>query len=134
VSKSVENRLAVQLEGLTFSTYEKFAAETAEYPHRGKNLLYPAMGLCGEAGEHLDKVKKLWRNHYVTSLHGLQQTLPDASRVREELLKELGDVLWYIAASARELDSSLERVAKMNVAKLLDRKERGVIKSEGDNR
>ncbi len=52
----------------------------------------------------------------------------------EEYVKELGDVLWYIAASAKELGFTLEQVAQLNLKKLADRKERGVIKSEGDNR
>ena len=53
---------------------------------------------------------------------------------RLELAKELGDVLWYIAALASEMGYELKLVAQMNISKLLDRQARGVIKSEGDNR
>lgn len=82
--------------------------------------IYPALGLCGEAGEFADKIKKTWRNG--TPLD------------KRAALLELGDVLWYLSACARDLGSSLEEVAAMNVAKLLDRRARGVLKSEGDNR
>ena len=47
---------------------------------------------------------------------------------------ELGDVLWYIAALARDLDISMNSIAAMNVEKLNSRKERGVIGGSGDNR
>jgi NTP pyrophosphatase (non-canonical NTP hydrolase) len=52
----------------------------------------------------------------------------------EEIVKELGDVLWYLAAMADELGTTLNHVAEVNLEKLRDRKERGVIKSSGDNR
>jgi NTP pyrophosphatase (non-canonical NTP hydrolase) len=53
---------------------------------------------------------------------------------KKEFAKELGDALWYIAASARELGFDLSEIAVQNIAKLSDRRNRGVIKSAGDNR
>jgi NTP pyrophosphatase (non-canonical NTP hydrolase) len=113
---------------LNFEEYQKEAMKTAQYPFLGYNLVYPAMGLAGEAGEYCDKIKKMWRNKGVmdTSLLTIQE--------RVEIIKELGDVLWYIAASAKELDTDLEFIAISNITKLQSRRERGVIKSEGDNR
>jgi NTP pyrophosphatase (non-canonical NTP hydrolase) len=108
-----------------FDEYQTAAMCTAEYPNRLSNLVYPAMGVAGEAGEFCDKVKKMWRNTGEMSVH---------TSDRLEMVKELGDVLWYIAACAAEMDIPLSEVAQININKLLDRRARGVIKSEGDNR
>lgn len=112
----------------TFNDYQVDALGTATYPGLHNNLIYPALGLAGEAGEAADKIKKLWRNQ---GLMGYEGTTPEW---RCELAKELGDVLWYIAALAEELQIDMETIAQMNIIKLRDRKERSVIKSEGDNR
>lgn len=113
---------------MQFSEYQVAARQTAQYPEIDNNLLYPALGLAGEAGEAVDKVKKLWRNHNVTS-GGLLEL-----EAKVELAKEIGDVLWYAAALATELGMSLDDIAQQNITKLLDRQARGVIKSRGDNR
>lgn len=117
---------------MTFNEYQVFALKTAAYPHvegiGTHNLVYPAMGLAGEAGEYLDKVKKNWRNFNSMTANNL------TPEQRTEFLKELGDVLWYLSASCEELGYSLDAVAELNIKKLSDRRERGVIKSEGDNR
>lgn len=112
----------------SFDQYQEMALETATYPDVGHNLLYPALGLAGEAGEVADKIKKWWRNHAITA--GSQLT----SEQHSELNKEVGDVLWYIAAMASELKVPLWNIAQTNLVKLSDRRERGTIKSEGDNR
>ena len=109
---------------MKFSDYQKLIEKTAIYPNRGSNLSYPALGLTGEAGEVADKVKKLIRDHDGI----LTPTL------KLEMVKELGDVLWYLTALALELNVNLEDVAKSNVKKLTDRKSRGVLKGDGDNR
>lgn len=114
---------------LTFNAYQAAAIQTASYPNLGANLVYPALGLVGEAGEAADKIKKFYRN---TDGHMAAGQMTDVQR--KELAKEVGDVLWYIAALAYELDIDMEEMAAMNIAKLRDRQERGVIKSEGDNR
>lgn len=113
---------------MEFDDYQRRVLKTAMYPDVGRNLVYPAMGLAGEAGEACDKIKKMWRNKGVM----------DASKLtiqeRVEIVKELGDVLWYIAAVAKELDTDLSTVAVENIRKLEDRHARGVTKGEGDNR
>ena len=53
---------------------------------------------------------------------------------KEGLAKELGDVLWYIAAIARDIGYGLDTIAEMNLEKLADRKARGTIQGNGDNR
>jgi NTP pyrophosphatase (non-canonical NTP hydrolase) len=111
-----------------FDEYQRRALETAQYPNVGSNLIYPAMGLAGESGEYCDKIKKMWRNKGVMDASML--TIQE----RIEMVKELGDALWYIAASAKELDVDLSTVAFENLSKLESRRARGVIKSSGDNR
>lgn len=115
---------------MELNSYQELAVATAEYPRQGDNLLYPALGIAGESGEVADKIKKLWRNKGVTSALDKDFTEEDA----KALILELGDVLWYVAALANELKVTLNDVATTNINKLYDRKERGVIKSEGDNR
>ena len=53
---------------------------------------------------------------------------------REALAKELGDVLWYLAQLATELDLDLDEVAELNLEKLLSRQRRGVLHGAGDDR
>ncbi len=113
---------------MTMNEYQEKAESTAAYPNMGENLCYPAMKLAGEAGEYCDKVGKRWRNTGSMSSRGM-----DPAEI-EEYVKELGDALWYIATSAKELGVTLEQVAQLNLKKLADRKARGVIKSMGDNR
>lgn len=113
---------------MTFGEYQAAAWQTADYPDQGQNLIYPALGLAGEAGEVADKIKKLWRNKGKTSPK--QLTCEESN----ELVKEIGDVMWYCAALCNEMGLHMGAVAQINIDKLLDRKARGVIKSEGDNR
>jgi NTP pyrophosphatase (non-canonical NTP hydrolase) len=82
-------------------------------------LAYCALGLTGEAGEYSEKVKKLLR---------------DGKFVKADAIKELSDVLWYLTASAKELGTTLHEIAEVNLVKLYDRKKRGVLQGNGDNR
>lgn len=113
---------------MQFNDYQKMAYGTAQYPDRGSNLLYPALGIAEEAGEVAGKVKKFWRNLGITDGAKLDEGQ------KEVLKKELGDVLWYAAAIATEIGETLDTIAHLNLNKLYDRQERGVIKGEGDNR
>ena len=109
---------------MDFNEYQQAARETAQYPDMGRNIYYPTLGLAGEAGEVAEKIKKLMRDN-----DGIMTT-----ERREALKKELGDVLWYVAAMCSELNLSMGQVAGDNVAKLRDRKSRGAIQGDGDNR
>lgn len=108
---------------MNLSFYQEQAITTAVYPEEAA-VVYPAMGLAGEAGEVLNKIKKVYRDK--------GGVLDDATK--QEIAKELGDVLWYVAVLARDLDQNLEDTAKDNLRKLQDRMRRGVIGGEGDNR
>ncbi len=104
--------------------YQRTARTTACYPTNNLfNLLYPALGLAGETGEVADKIKKVIRKR--------GEFTPE---VKRDIAKELGDVLWYVAALSHELGYDLDTLAQMNLDKLADRKERDVIKGEGDDR
>jgi NTP pyrophosphatase (non-canonical NTP hydrolase) len=87
-------------------------------------LWYYALGVGGEAGEFVDKVKKVYRNK-----HGEL----DSDTVLA-LAYELGDVLWYLSRAAAKIGYTLSEIACLNVGKLSDRAHRGVIRSEGDTR
>ena len=87
-------------------------------------LLAQVLGLVGESAEIAEKFKKIIRDK--------GGVLSDEDKT--EILKEIGDVLWYVNSVAVLLDSSLEEVAAANLKKLLSRKERGVINGSGDNR
>lgn len=109
---------------MNFNEYQKKSRRTAIYPNRGKNFVYPVLGLVGEAGEVAEKIKKIIRD--------------DNSKVtkekREELKKELGDVLWYMVQIATELKIPLENIARFNLDKLISRFKRGKIHGSGDDR
>lgn len=111
---------------MDFAEYQKRAGSTAIYESRGKSLCYPALGLAGEAGEVAEKVKKLVR------VEGLFAQPDDDFKAR--LKKELGDVLWYIAATCFEAGLDMDDVAQANIEKLASRKERAVLHGEGDDR
>lgn len=109
---------------MTFAEYQKNSQRTALYPNIGNNYIYPTLGLASEAGEVAGKIKKIIRDK-----GGL---VNDADR--QELEKELGDVLWYIAQIATELKIDLDNIATHNLEKLLSRLERNKIGGNGDNR
>jgi NTP pyrophosphatase (non-canonical NTP hydrolase) len=109
---------------MDLNQYQQGARATARYPHVGANPIYPTLGLCGEAGEVADKVKKVIRdNNGVFS-----------DPVRESLKLELGDVLWYVAQLASELGFDLDTIARANLEKLASRAARNVIAGSGDQR
>jgi NTP pyrophosphatase (non-canonical NTP hydrolase) len=109
---------------MLLSDYQSRSRATAVYPQQGDNLLYPTLGLCGEAGEVAEKIKKMVRDD--------DGILSDARR--EALSKELGDVLWYLAQLATEADLDLDAIAEENLEKLLSRRHRNVLQGSGDDR
>src|SRR5687768_4416953 len=109
---------------MELADYQQRSRATAVYPDAGENLAYPALGLCGEAGETAEKVKKAIRDD--------GGVLTDERR--EALAAELGDVLWYVAQLATEAELDLEELAEANLAKLASRQERGALHGSGDTR
>lgn len=101
---------------MNMNDYSRRAMTFAKY----KSELYPFYALVEEVGEFFGKLAKEHRG--------------DRYIPKEEKLKELGDILWDLNACCVQMGSTLEEVAEMNLAKLEDRAERGVLKGEGDNR
>jgi len=113
---------------MTFNEYQdkaiKFDHKPGDRSITGIKFMAHVLGLVGESGEFADKIKKIYRND-----NGEM-----SEDQRKELLKELGDVLWYVNSLASYLDSDLQSIADINLRKLEDRLSRGVIASTGDNR
>ena len=116
--------------GMDFNEYQRLAKRTdLDEPGATDQVMYPGfmdmiLGLSGEAGEFTDKVKKIVRD----------KEGKISSEDREELLKELGDVLWYVALVAEYMGVPMEEVAKKNIEKLASRQKRGTLTGSGDNR
>ena len=111
---------------MNFKEYQKEQMKLAIYPREDwiAKFAYVSLGLIGEAGEVSEKVKKGIRKNKFEYIYDN----------KEEIAKELGDVLWYISALSHELGYDLEEIANMNIAKLKDRDARNKIDGEGDNR
>ena len=113
--------------GYAFSDYQEATRATAIYPEALTGsltaLTYLGLGL-GEAGEIQGKLKKILRDS------GGEVTY----EARAELLKEIGDLQWYLTRLADELDADMGVVALANIGKLASRKTRGVLGGNGDNR
>ena len=109
---------------MRFSEYQSRSRETAVYPNAGDNIVYPALGLCGEAGETAEKVKKAIRDDGGTL----------TEERRDAIAAELGDVLWYVAQLATEAGLELEAIAEANIEKLSSRQRRSVLHGSGDDR
>lgn len=109
---------------MTFKEYQKVSKKTAIYPDLGKNYVYPALGLAGESGEVAEVIKRIIREK-----NGVID-----NEAKKALIKELGDVLWYLSQLATEFNISLEEVATQNIEKLKSRKRRGLLHGKGSDR
>lgn len=109
---------------MNINEYQEAAVATAMYENYAR-VLYPTLGLCGEAGEVAEKIKKRIRDH------GGNMECPEFKR---QITRELGDVLWYIANIADDLGISLAIIAQTNLDKLADRKQRDMLSGSGDDR
>jgi NTP pyrophosphatase (non-canonical NTP hydrolase) len=109
---------------MEFNDYQSRSRKTAKYPAIGHPVIYPALGLVNEAGEVAGKIKKIFRD----------KDGEISEETRAALKAELGDVLWYMAQVATELNLSLDEIAEHNISKLYDRLERGKIRGDGDDR
>ena len=103
--------------------YQQVAKTTAIYP-REQAIIYPTLGLTGEAGEVANKVKKIIRD-------GTDKTSED---LVQAISSEIGDCLWYIAVLADDVGVKLSDIANANLEKLEKRKQSGTIHGSGDDR
>lgn len=117
-------------------TYQEKAYTFAKYG----DITYPFLALGEEAGEVLGKLAKAVRksvganpSEILEALHFGDGTNEEI-KLREDLIKELGDVMWQVAACCTELNVTLEDIQNVNIAKLEGRDLRGTIVGEGDER
>lgn len=109
---------------MNFSEYQAIAKTTAIYPTIGHPVIYPTLGLAGETGEVVEKIKKLFRDS-----NGVLDI-----NTKELITKELGDILWYVSQISVELNINLQHVAETNIKKLHQRKIENKLKGSGDTR
>jgi NTP pyrophosphatase (non-canonical NTP hydrolase) len=111
---------------MNITKYQQKSFETAIYPHKGTitGLMYAILGLASESGEIAGKLKKIIRDK--------NSVISDEDKV--EMKKELGDVAWYLCDTATELGLDMSDILEANIKKLADRKARGVLGGNGDNR
>lgn len=129
----------------SLTDYQRIATQSAIYPGQGTpfGVMYCALGL-GEAGEIQNKVKKAFRDDGVIEMRSAQnphdpdQGIIEFKRITPErkaaIMKEMGGNLWYLAALAKELDTTLSEIALGNLEELCDRGERNVLSGDGDDR
>ena len=126
---------------MQLNEYQKRARITAIYPKELK-VIYPALGLAGEAGEACEKIKKVMRGDLAEEIKSNKQSVSkwfdNAGKLQREsnarIGKELGDVLWYVANLATDLGLDLDDIATKNIDKLRDRERRNVLQGDGDHR
>lgn len=113
---------------MTIQEYQDKALTTLSGEHGCEDLspklLSQILGLVGESGEVAEKFKKIIRDN-----NGAL-----SSDDKQSVIKELGDIVWYVNSIAHLLDSNLEEVMQGNLEKVLSRKQRGVISGSGDER
>ena len=109
---------------LSFDQYQEAAHKTTRGHDKPNEIFHLVLGLVGETGEIAEKFKKLVRDKE-----------SDLAKLdKNDIAKELGDVLWYLAILSDFLGVSLDKVASNNIEKLADRQSRGVIGGSGDSR
>ena len=106
---------------MNFYEYQNTALKTGVYPAKYR-ISYPALGLAEETGEVCGKISKMMRD----SISLVNQ--------KDKLEKEMGDVLWYLAALAHDCGLCLQSIAEKNLEKLKARQKAGTLHGEGDNR
>ena len=114
-------------------TYQEKAYTTAAY---GQSIEYPFCSLPEEAGEVMGKLNKYMRKHNVfmndAILAAAQPSTEVEHKLREDLIKELGDLRWNIAACCTELGITEEELEQANLGKLQTRVQNGTLDSAGD--
>lgn len=126
--------------------YQRIATKTAIYPGRDTplGLMYVGLKLNGEAGEAAEHIGKAFRDDGLVDRASedfesmtmrptffCNSITPER---REAIIKELGDILWYVSAACNELNIGMSEVALLNLQKLCDRTKRNKLSGSGDNR
>ena len=114
-------------------TLDEYQDEATKFAFYKDAVVYPALGLTGEAGEVAEKIKKLMRDQDI-DFKGDDAAEQIHADDAYEIAKEISDVLWYAANLANDIGYSLEEIAMINLLKLSSRKERNQLSGSGDNR
>jgi NTP pyrophosphatase (non-canonical NTP hydrolase) len=113
---------------MTFNEYQDECAKTDVGTSAQDNLkpgwMYYVLGIGGETGELLEKIKKLFRDDYGEM----------TEERKKAVILEMGDMMWYMARLCSHLGVKFDQVALMNVDKLQSRKKREKIHGDGDIR
>lgn len=109
---------------MDFDDYQKKSTHSIVLPELIYDLKYLGLALAGETGEVAEKIKKLFRD--------AGGKLDESKKT--DLIKEMGDILWYLARMADSLKIPLSQVAEMNLEKIKSRVDRQKIHGSGDNR
>lgn len=118
---------------MTLNEYQEQAMTTC-LPE-SENFAYMMLNLVGEVGEIAGKISK-WIRKGRTRIDYNDIEFYDKTKDDDinELKKEAGDVLWQLSGLCSVMGWSLEDIAQQNLDKLADRKQRGVVDGQGDNR
>lgn len=103
--------------------FNNYQDKVLQYRTKTADEMYAVIGLSGEVGELHSLIAK-----------AIRDGVKDEAEFETNIKKELGDILWFIAAIADDFETSLDEIAQMNYYKLKDRFERGVVKGSGDAR
>lgn len=109
---------------MTFEAYQDKVRNMGLYFHTGEDTIYITLGLCGEAGELANQIKKIYRD---------DNGVLGPYRV-ENIIGEMGDTLWYLTALCNKLGLELSDLADLNLKKLAKRDAAGTIQGDGDKR
>lgn len=112
------------INNMILKEYENFMQTSKFYPQDKLPITYPVLGLNGEAGEAAEKVKKCWRDN-----NGIFD-----DNIKQAIMKELADTLWYIWAAADDMGYTLEDVLKIGMQKVKERQETNTVHGSGDDR
>lgn len=129
----VREALALATNNISLEHYSEEMSSSAIYPNAGTlaGLMYVVLKLNGEAGEIAEKLGKLLRDQGMRADQRCREIPPDW---RDAMIRELGDVLWYVNQAAKELGVPLRELYENNLSKLASRKSRGKLGGSGDNR
>lgn len=108
---------------MDFKAYQNFADTTRIYPEDMK-IIYPCLGISGEVGEVCEKIKKIYRD----------KNGQFSEHDKDEICREIGDVLWYLSALCTDLNRDFNDIAFKNTQKIYERKNQNKLNGNGDYR
>ena len=127
------DQLPAPMVGHDEMTLDEYQAEATELAFYSTSIVYPALGLAGESGEVCEKIKKLMRDNDI-DFNADNAADQIGWMEKRNIALEVGDIIWYCANLLNDIDYSFEEAAMLNLEKLKDRRDRGVMSGSGDHR